>query len=336
MQDERIAGAFNIMNKKSGTLKIDFDTDLYKGIRILAIDDRIIKNPASVHIVKPGINMTLIGPEKKDIQISGISVSSSCFVLVFCLAQPDMDSPLLTKGEASGDCKKKCCDSCIITGYGNYVKSDKPFKLSCGYLVIITVDNDTFMHMLENPRNETPEMRTKEKEDLDGFFLSIRPMDAATRVILKQMIMLPADCLGRRISCDKASLQLISREIVYLKQTAQKGSAKDPYLSLLERARIMEARDILFKNLEAPPDIKTLARLVGLNEFKLKSGYKKIFGEPPMAHLRRHRMRKARAMLSIPGTSVTQTALRVGYSNPSSFAACFAAYYGCTPSTMKQ
>jgi len=42
--------------------------------------------------------------------------------------------------------------------------------------------------------------------------------------------------------------------------------------------KIHEGKNILIKNIENPPRITMLSRLSGINEFKLKKGFKQIFG----------------------------------------------------------
>ena len=75
-----------------------------------------------------------------------------------------------------------------------------------------------------------------------------------------------------------------------------------------------------------------LARSAGLNEVKLKAGFKTLFGSSVYAYLRHHRMEEAQRMLRRRLYTVTEVAQRVGYANPSKFAGAFRKQFGVNPS----
>lgn len=95
------------------------------------------------------------------------------------------------------------------------------------------------------------------------------------------------------------------------------------------------ARSILLARMTAPPRLPELARLAGLNEAKLKAGFRARFGDTVYGTLRRHRLDEARRLLGEGRCNVTEVALRVGYSNPSKFAAAFKAAFGVSPSHVR-
>jgi len=95
--------------------------------------------------------------------------------------------------------------------------------------------------------------------------------------------------------------------------------------------RIHAARDILIHNMETPPSLPELCRQTGLNEFKLKMGFRQVFGTSAFDLLRRHRMEKARLLLHGGRMNVNKTALAVGYSSAGYFAGAFKKQFGTTP-----
>ena len=100
--------------------------------------------------------------------------------------------------------------------------------------------------------------------------------------------------------------------------------------------RLHDARDILFNSLEAPPSLMTLAATVGINDFKLKRGFREVFGDTPYGLLRKHRMEKARSLLLEGDLAVGEIAFTVGYTNISHFIAAFRKQYGVTPGQILQ
>ncbi len=99
---------------------------------------------------------------------------------------------------------------------------------------------------------------------------------------------------------------------------------------------LKRARDVLASNLETPPSILQLARQVGINDFKLKKGFKALFNTTPYGYLQQRRMLAARQALLDGAPSVTMVANQVGYTNVSHFAAAFRKQFGSTPKGFKK
>lgn len=95
--------------------------------------------------------------------------------------------------------------------------------------------------------------------------------------------------------------------------------------------RIHSADRMLAECLDQPPTLAGLAKAVGLGESTLKRGFKQVFGTTVFERLRRRRMEEARALLESGACTVLEAALRVGYSNPSHFAAAFRRQFGANP-----
>ena len=71
--------------------------------------------------------------------------------------------------------------------------------------------------------------------------------------------------------------------------------------------------------------------MVGTNEFKLKVGFRSIFGTTVYGYLSDHRMEHARKMLTVDKVRIKEVAVEVGYSNPSHFIAAYKRKFGVTP-----
>ena len=99
----------------------------------------------------------------------------------------------------------------------------------------------------------------------------------------------------------------------------------------LEMARIKEARDIIIDKMVNPPSLKELAHMVGTNEFKLKVGFRSIYGTTVYGYLSDYRMEQARKMLTVDRSRIKEVAVEVGYSNPSHFIAAYKRKFGVTP-----
>ncbi len=97
-----------------------------------------------------------------------------------------------------------------------------------------------------------------------------------------------------------------------------------------------KARRLLDDNLGSPPSLTVLAREAGINDFKLKKGFKEIFQNTPYRYLREQRMLAAKKSLLQSRKSVTEVANDVGYTNLGHFAAAFRKQFGTTPKDYKK
>ncbi|NEP58613.1 MAG: helix-turn-helix transcriptional regulator [Symploca sp. SIO2G7] len=99
--------------------------------------------------------------------------------------------------------------------------------------------------------------------------------------------------------------------------------------------RIHHAKEILLTNLEHPPSLLELAKQVGLNDYKLKQGFRQVFGTTAFGCLYHHRMEQAKLLLEAGYSTVTEVAQAVGYTSPTSFSAAFKKKFGVSPKTYK-
>ena len=100
-----------------------------------------------------------------------------------------------------------------------------------------------------------------------------------------------------------------------------------------DEERILQARDILLQQFGRPLTVAYLCAAAGVNEFKLKRGFRELFGTSPHRMLTEIRMRKAWELLE-SGEHVSSTAYKVGFQHLSSFSAAFQRYYGRSPKSV--
>ena len=100
--------------------------------------------------------------------------------------------------------------------------------------------------------------------------------------------------------------------------------------------RIYAARDHLAQHYASPPTIPQLARMVGMNQTKLKAGFKQTFQQTIYAYILQRRMEATAQLLVEREFSVAEIAYRVGYDYPANFSCAFKRYYGCSPRQWKR
>jgi len=99
--------------------------------------------------------------------------------------------------------------------------------------------------------------------------------------------------------------------------------------------RLQEARHLLLADLSNPPTIAGLSQLTGINDFKLKQGFREVFGNTIFGLLTDARMEIAYKKLEDGVMNVNEVAAYVGYSNSSHFTVAFKRKYGFLPGRIK-
>lgn len=150
------------------------------------------------------------------------------------------------------------------------------------------------------------------------------------RVILQQIVKCPYQASLKRLYIEGKLLELVAvylNEAVYQTQRVP-GSVK---LSSQDIESIYQAKKILDENLAQTLSLSNLSKLVSLNEFKLKRGFKELFGVPVHTYVLDKRLELAKFLLEEKKQRVSDIAGLVGYGNMSHFAAAFRKKYGVNP-----
>lgn len=103
-----------------------------------------------------------------------------------------------------------------------------------------------------------------------------------------------------------------------------------------DREKLYQAKEILSNNMNAPPSLSELSKLIGLNSYKLKKNFKELFGVPVFKYLQNERLDKAHHLLSSSDMSIQEAAWFVGYESLSSFSSAFLKKFGFRPSEIKR
>ncbi|WP_411346551.1 helix-turn-helix domain-containing protein [Paenibacillus sp. WLX1005] len=107
-------------------------------------------------------------------------------------------------------------------------------------------------------------------------------------------------------------------------------------LSRDDLSKVKRAAEVLQYRMTEPPSLLELSRLVELNDFKLKKGFKACYDTTVYGYLRQIRLQHAMQLLRSGEMNVTGAATAVGYSNMSSFAGQFIRQYGVKPSSVRK
>ncbi|HEY1200219.1 MAG TPA: AraC family transcriptional regulator, partial [Niastella sp.] len=95
------------------------------------------------------------------------------------------------------------------------------------------------------------------------------------------------------------------------------------------------AKDYLVQHAAQPPSLNELAKIAGINEFKLKQGFKTLFNNTVFGYLADYKLNQAHELIrsNIP---IKEVADQLGYSSVQHFNSAFRKKFGIPPGKLKK
>jgi AraC family transcriptional regulator, transcriptional activator of the genes for pyochelin and ferripyochelin receptors len=178
------------------------------------------------------------------------------------------------------------------------------------------------------------ELQQMFKEPNQLYYYRYGKVTMAMQLALRQLLRCPYQGITKRMYLQSKILELLSL-MVEQELEMQQGKLQPAPLNLDEGDRIHQARTFLLQRLDNPPSLLELARLVGLNDYTLKRGFKQVFGKTVFGYLHDYRMEQAQQLLSSGEMKVEEVAQMVGYSDLSAFGRAFRKKFGVSPRNYK-
>lgn len=144
-----------------------------------------------------------------------------------------------------------------------------------------------------------------------------------------------------RYTGDLQQLFLLSKSIeilVLCAESCQSATEKKDVAYLktnADKEKIIAARDLVNERVHCPPSLSEVAAAVGLNEYKLKRGFKETFQTTVFGYLTDQRLLLARRYLLDTEKTAAEIAYELGYSTPQHFNNAFKRHFGHTPDSIR-
>jgi AraC-like DNA-binding protein len=139
---------------------------------------------------------------------------------------------------------------------------------------------------------------------------------------------------------DLKKLFMLSKSIELLVLSAEACKTaennKDLYIkNRSDKEKIIAVRDLINDRIDSPPSLSEIARAVGLNEYKLKRGFKETFNNTVFGYLSEQRLQLAHQYLRDTEKTASTIALELGYATPQHFNHAFKKKFGITPFSVR-
>lgn len=136
-----------------------------------------------------------------------------------------------------------------------------------------------------------------------------------------------------RLLTESKVLELLAMQIAQL--DTERNALYDRQLSSTDIKKLHDVRDLLLSDVSANYTLDSISREVGLNVYKLKFGFKLLFGQPVFKYLREQRLEYAAKQLGLDTKSISQIADEAGFATLSHFSDAFKKRYGISPNKFR-
>lgn len=162
------------------------------------------------------------------------------------------------------------------------------------------------------------------------------PMDSGISGILQNILYCPYKDEVREMYLRENLRALMLLQLVqYHPIITGKELYLDKKLTSKDQEGLHAIKEYLSINFLEPTSLKDLSKRFGLNEFKIKYGFKKIFNTSPIKFTQYKRLELSLLLLRDTSTTIDEIASSVGYKHATNFAIAFRKAFGKSPQNFR-
>ncbi len=198
----------------------------------------------------------------------------------------------------------------------------------------IAIDCPRFLGLLSLDEKWCDDLRfrIRSKEPIVGTGQSLKISSVMYRTI-SDIINCPLSGSLGTIFLEGKVLELLAYQ---LHQYHSIDLAQHMPMSRSDREIFFEIKAYLTDTFEKEHSLRSLSRQFGINECKLKKGFRELFGTTVFGYIHAMKMQQARTLMEEAGYTVSEVASRTGYKNPNHFSAAFKKQFGLSPSVIRK
>jgi len=183
--------------------------------------------------------------------------------------------------------------------------------LACGRVLATLQHGRGLFDFLERPIIETLPARDPLRRTVEDLLAELAQPRPGTRRLARSMM-------------EQALIHLLRRH-------CPDGVCRAPWLKALWDERAGRAVAAMLDRPEAAHSLQSLADLAGMSRSRFAARFTSLFGEAPIAFLRRVRLDRARRQLETEDVPIKTLARRVGFESRSYFSRAFKDQFGMSP-----
>jgi len=217
--------------------------------------------------------------------------------------------------------------------YGSGLAPGEPWRVpgNTGIRSInVHIEPELFEQWMGNSEDLPDALKPLVRSPHEKFFEHSGTPSAAMQMTLQQILNCPFQGFTQRLYLESKVWELMALLMEDLRLRKDIGTVT-PILKADDIERIHYASKILRRRLLDPPSLMELARAVGINDHKLKVGFRQVFDTTVFGYLHDRRLERSRQLLESGDVNVTEAARAVGFANRGHFAAAFRRKFGINP-----
>ena len=298
----------------------------------ILVEGPLFTGRLEVHPVQPGLRLFTINLKaRRDIRLNIAPVNSGVFLSLILTGRSDYT---VQRSAGRHDQWEFLPGRNIV---GTFQSEASHWHISgrdSHRFVELQIASDKASQLLSEYRSSTPGRPHPIIDVPDGFPGHIQQaLTPELRIVAHQVLNCSLEGSARRLFMESKALEILALQLGTL---SSPHSRERRVQSKEELQRLEEARTILDREFADPPSLLMLARRVGLNDFKLKNGFRELYHTTVFGYVRMLKMEKARTMLETGEFNVSEVALATGYSCFGHFSGAFRKRYGIAPRDFKK
>lgn len=175
----------------------------------------------------------------------------------------------------------------------------------------------------------TPLRQFLESDKRQRFYQPLGILPSAVSQVLQQILQSPYQGAMQQLYLESKALELLTLQ--FAQWSEMQPQAGSNWLPPDELDRLYAAKDLLIHDVKKPPSLADLAQQVGLNEHRLRQGFRQVFGTTVFGYFHRCRMQHAQHLLLNSSLTIVGVAEKVGYRNPEAFSTAFRRQFSISP-----
>lgn len=160
--------------------------------------------------------------------------------------------------------------------------------------------------------------------------------DAAVLGILKNILECPFEGEMKVAYLKEHIRALFTLQLFHFNTVVGSAPAQiDDRITSRDREVLQAVKEYIDQNFLNPNSLESLSRNFGLNEFKLKLGFKTLFETSPIRYLQHKRLTHALMLIRETEKTIKEISHEIGYSHPANFTAAFVRAFGDSPQNFR-
>lgn len=196
------------------------------------------------------------------------------------------------------------------------------------HVVHITVDREYYAGLLHD--NERSEAIMKNKLlNKDQVWSGTGNINVALSRAIHDILYNPLEGNLKSLFVEGKILEVVALQLNDLKP------AEKPATSFRDEEVFFEIRKYLDEHFKEEMSLRSLSRMFGVNEFKLKKGFRTLFQTTVFDYIHELKMAHARSLLLDEKMLVNEVAGVIGYKNANHFSTAFKRKFGINPTALR-